>query len=438
MALQYRIIVSIGAILFLTLLSGMALLSLHARNEVLLEVRTAFRGAELNVRDTLQSDIQHTVTLRQVVASFQGQRHVQAALVNEKGKIIAQSQIAPLEDPAPGWFARLMAPATFRTRIPISLPQYPCVVVLTSDPRSEIADVWRQARDTFLITLLFCVATMAILLVAVHAALRFFRKIEAGLLAISGGQYRTRLETSGPPEFAGLARGFNHMASQLDTFSRANRQLYGQLQSVQEEERASIARDLHDEVGPYLFALQVDAKAVERIGTAEATHLGQSIREVVTHIQTHVQAIVRQLRPSSQLEFGLASAVEDIATFWRRRHPEILFDVSVSLPDRLPANYAEAIFRIVQESTNNAVRHGKPSHIEVDIHADAGQLLVTVSDDGHGGLPSSEPSTTLGRAGIAGMRERVRALEGQFSIESTRRGTRILVSIPLEMAGQAA
>ncbi len=143
MSLQFRVLGSIAALLVLALLCGGTLLSLHARSVVEIEVRTAFQGAENSVRDTLESDVQHTVTLRQVVSSFEGQRHVRAALVNEKGKVIVGSEIGRLEDPAPRWFARLMTPPHMSARFNINLPQYPCVVELDSDPRSEIADAWK-------------------------------------------------------------------------------------------------------------------------------------------------------------------------------------------------------------------------------------------------------------------------------------------------------
>src|SRR5262249_31571367 len=197
-------------------------------------------------RDTLQSDVEHTVTLRQVVASFQGQRHVRAALVNESGKIIVQSDSATIAQPAPAWFARTIAPPRFSVRIPISLPQYPCVVVLTSDPRAEVAEVWNNARDAFVIMALFCFVTVGVVSLATIAASRFLRKIQVGLLSIAEGSYDARLDTAGPPEFASLARGYNHMARQLSAFSRSNRQLYAQLRDTQEDERGSIARDLHD------------------------------------------------------------------------------------------------------------------------------------------------------------------------------------------------
>lgn len=438
MSLQLRIIGSIAALLLLTLLAGAVLLSLHARDGVRREVQTAFRGAQTSVADTLKSDVQHTVTMRQVVASFQGQRHVRAALINEKGAVIVQSEIAPVENPAPDWFARTMTPPTYTARIPIALRGFPCTVLLTSDPRSEIADVWHHARDSFRIMLLFCLATMVVAALAINAALRFLRKFETGLLAISQGQYDTRLGIEGPPEFARLARDFNHMAGQLDALSRANRQLYTQLQNVQEEERASIARDLHDEVGPYLFAIQVDAKAVAALDHGEAHGLGASIRETVGHIQHHVQALIRQLRPVSQLEFGLKAAIGDVVAFWKRRHPGIAFRMDAPIPDHLPATCEEAAFRIVQESISNAVRHGAPSHIAITLRAKDGELLVMVEDDGKGGAPKPDGVASLGGAGVAGMRERIAALEGRFAIERSAGGTKVSATLPLEPAREPA
>jgi two-component system, NarL family, sensor histidine kinase UhpB len=416
MSLKFRVLGSIAALLILALCAGAILLSVHAHALVDLEVRTAFNGSVKSVRDTLRSDVEHTVTLREVVSSFQGQRHVRAALVNENGKVIVQSQIGRLANPAPAWFRHLMKPQTLTARIPISLPGFPCVVVLTSDPSSEMAEVWGHVWDAFVIMLLFCAATMAVVSLAVGAALRFFGRFREGLLAISDSRYDTRLEVKGPPEFSQLAQGFNHMALQLSQFSRANRQLYAQLQSVQEEERAGIARDLHDEVGPYLFALQVDAKAVGKIGTPEAQRLGASVREAVVHIQRQVRDILRQLRPVTQLEFGLEPAIGDLAAFWTRRNPQIRFELNIDLPVAPGRAQEEAAYRIVQESISNAVRHGRPDVIQVDIRSDAERLSVIVQDDGGGIQASDGESVSLGQAGIAGMRERVLALKGTLDI----------------------
>jgi two-component system sensor histidine kinase UhpB len=439
MSLKFRVLGSIAALLLLSLLSGAVLLSVHARSLVDLEIRAAFNGAEQSVRDTLRSDVEHTVTLREVVASFQGQRHVRAALVNESGKVIVQSEIAPLVDPAPAWFARIIAPRSLTSRIPITLPGYPCTVVLTSDPRSELAEVWGHVRDAFVIMLLFCASTMVVVSLAVGAGLKFLERFQAGLQAISGSRYDARLEMGGPPEFARLAHGFNHMASRLAHFSRSNSQLYAQLQTAQEEERAEIARDLHDEVGPYLFALQVDAKAIAKMGTPENVRLGASVRESVMHIQRHVRDILRQLRPVTQLEFGLEAAMGDLTAFWGRRNPKIRFALDIDLPVPPGRRQEEAAYRVVQEAVSNAVRHGQPDRIEIVVRADDGRLTVLVEDNGGGFKGNNRDTMSLGKSGIAGMRQRVLALGGELDITNLAgRGVRLTAAFPRSLAHEPA
>lgn len=431
MSLQFRVLGSIAALLVLALLCGGTLLSLHARSVVEIEVRTAFLGAENTVRDTLESDVQHTVTLRQVVSSFEGQRHVRAALVNEKGKVIVSSEIGRLADPAPPWFARLMTPPHMSARFNINLPQYPCVVELDSDPRSEIADAWKHARDTFVTMLIFCGATMAAVSLTVAYALRFFRRFLAGLLTVSDGGYGTRLDPSGPPEFAGLARGFNHMAARLEAFSQSNQRLQRQIMSIQEEERAGIARDLHDEVGPYLFAIQVDANAVAKSADPDARALGGAIRQAALHVQQHVKEILRQLRPVSSLDFGLETAINDLVAFWARRHPAIRFERMIAANAQLDRAGEDAAYRIVQESLSNAVRHGEPKLIRIAATADQEQLLLSIEDDGGGLKANSQNDLSLGHMGLAGMEERVRALGGRLIVEERAGGgVRIHATLP--------
>ncbi len=441
--LQLRILGAIALLLVLVLLCGATLLLLHARTAAEIEVRTAFQGAEKSVRDTLKSDVEHTVTLRQVVASFEGQRHVRAALVNESGKVIVKSEIGHLVDPAPAWFARLLHLPQISSAIPINLPQYPCVVRLTSDPRSELAEVWTHARDAFLTMLLLCGATMAAVSAAVAYALRFLRRFQTGLMAISDGSYDARIDQRGPPEFAALARGFNHMAARLAALSESNRRLERQIQTVQEEERAGIARDLHDEVGPYVFAIQVDANALAKSAEPQTRELAGAIRDAAFHIQRHVKDILRQLRSVNGLDFGLETAIADLAAFWSRRHPQVRIVRAIAPGPELDSRIQEAAFRIVQEGLSNAMRHGAPKLVRISVTDEKDRLLVSVEDDGGGsggsGASSATQAPSLGHLGLVGMEERVRALGGRLRIEDIAgRGMCISASLPKARAREPA
>lgn len=438
MSLQTRVLGSIAVLLVVALLCGGAVLSLDARSIAAIEVSAAFTAAESSVRDTLKSDVEHTVTLRQVVASFEGQRHVRAALVNEKGQVIVKSDIGQLPSPAPHWFARLILPPSMSARIPIDLPQYRCVVQLTSDPSSELADVWAHARDAFLTMLLFCAATMLLVSLAVAYVSRFLHRFHLGILEVSEEGYDTRLGQRGPPEFVALTKGFNHMAARLASFSENNRRLQLQIQSVQEEERAGIARDLHDEVGPYLFAIQVDAKALAESDEKVVQDLGSTIRDAAFHIQRHVREILRQLKPLSSLEFGLETAIADLIAFWSRRRPTTRFEykITVSLP--LDRSVEEVTYRIVQESVSNAVRHGEPKLIDITIAEEGDELLVSVEDDGGGLEDDAHVKWGLGHFGLAGMKERVKELRGHFWIEDLEHGVRVQARLPRALRYETA
>jgi two-component system sensor histidine kinase UhpB len=431
MSLQLRLLGSIFGLLILALLSGGGLLILHARDEVNVEVTTAFHGAEHTVRDTLKSDVEHTVTLRQVVASFEGQRHVRAALVSEKGKVLVHSNIRHLMDPAPAWFAKLITPRPMASSIRINLAKFPCTFELQSDADSEIADVWARARDAFVVMLIFCVGTMAFVALVAAYAVRFFRRLQSGLLAVSEGHYDARLDTRGPPEFTALTRDFNHMIDRLASFSDRNRRLQQQVRDIQDEERAGIARDLHDEVGPYLFAIQVDAKKIANLPHPQAGELGAGVRDAVLHVQRHVKDILRQLRPGTSLDFGLEAAVDDLIKFWSRRHPDIAFERVIALHSGTDPRREETAYRVVQESVSNAVRHGHAKHIKIAITDDRADLHVSVEDDG-GGLKSEVTAgMNLGHIGLAGMEERVSALRGEFRVEDLGgKGLRVRARLP--------
>ena len=224
MSLKLRLLLSIGVSLLLALFLGGAALTLSARAAVRDEVRAAFQGARDEVRDTLIGDVQHTVTMRQVIAAFDGQRHVRAALLNEENNVIVASKLAPVRQEAPAWFAALIAPPVLTARIAIPLQGFPCILVLTSDSANETGEVWQLARDAFIAMVLFSAITLLFVWLITGRSLRFFRTFQSGLRTIAAGDYDARLGAGGSPEFDALAGGFNHMAARLSSYrQRATR-----------------------------------------------------------------------------------------------------------------------------------------------------------------------------------------------------------------------
>ncbi len=434
MSLRARLVASIALILLAALALGAMVLGWRATNSVQVEMRAALAGAD----DVVQEALAHQAKpdpafLSALVAGFNGQRHVRATLVSPP--VTLRSRLAVPGDIAPLWFDALIRARSETLRIPLANG----VLVLQTDPTNEIAEVWRQAGDAFAIMLLFCGATFVAIYLIVGRSLRFLSTFNAALQEVSDGHYEASLPERGPPEFASLARGFNDMARRLRIYQGKNRELQEQVLTLQEEERAEVARDLHDEVGPYLFAIRVDADALPQLAetrdAAGITERATAIREAVAHIQKHIKAILRQLRPAGVLDFGLQAALDDLIAFWSRRHPDTRFDIAVAIEGiGIDRRTEDVAYRIVQESISNAVRHGRPGRIDVTIAPLAPHgLSIVVADDGSGFR--SNPSHR--GSGIAGMAERVRALHGSFDVTNGPDGRGVRVAARLPVRAQA-
>jgi len=213
-----------------------------------------------------------------------------------------------------------------------------------------------------------------------------------------------------------------------------NRRLTQLIQTRLEEERRSIARELHDELGQCVTAIKTIGTAIaNRTQTAspEIHRSARTIVEVATHIYDVVHGIIRQLRPSALDNLGLQEALEDMVNTWRERHPEIACELKL-IGDL--ANLGEAInitaFRLVQECLTNVLRHADATRAEIEIRRDGGMIELSVTDDGKGLAEASESETA--RFGLMGLRERVQALDGEFRLESrSGEGLRVTAAIPV-------
>jgi protein-histidine pros-kinase len=143
-----------------------------------------------------------------------------------------------------------------------------------------------------------------------------------------------------------------------------------------------------------------------------------------------LQGILLQLRPVGLEEFGLQAALGELVGGWRRRQPECRFELEVDGDiDALPDALRTGLYRIVQESLTNALRHGHPRRVVVDVRADAAGCRLQVDDDGAG----REGPTAGSGLGVLGMHERVEALGGRFAlVPLLPRGMRVAADFPAE------
>jgi two-component system sensor histidine kinase UhpB len=375
---------------------------------------------------------------RRLVRVFDGNRHVRAELIDASGTPAEASRPLMPDAVVPRWFLWAVDPRL--TPVTAALPAAAGGgrIELTAVADNEASEVWNQYGDDGVTLAAFCLLTSLLIMLVVGRGLRPLASLSAALGRIGAGDYAVRLPPAGAPELARLADGFNRMAEALAAMHRQNQLLREQLLTLQDEERAELARDLHDEIGPYLFCVNISAATIdELLGSERVADIPaqlRDIREAVGHMQRQVSATLRRLRPPRALEFGLDQAIADVVAFWSARHDAIAFRASIGADlDGADETVRDAVYRVVREGLSNAVRHGRPSAIDIVVAREGEAIVTRVSDDGG---PAGAPAG-LG-FGLAGMRERVAMLGGSLIAGPRADGRGWLVAARLPCRGVIA
>ena len=443
MTLRRRLISLIALVLLLSLAIGSLLAYWQAIRKIEIEMTSAIEAGESTVREAMTALSEISSPERQVahlVSSFNDERHIRALLINPSGETVRASRVRAPADPAPPWLYRVLAGAPHELTIPLAGKLAALgAIKLETDPRNEVAEVWDDATLKFNLIAGFFAVVLALVHWSLGKALRPLEDLSVALARVGRGDYAAHVPETGPAELAAIYKEFNRMALTLAGAEDQNRRLNEQLSTVQEEERADIARDLHDEIGPFLFAVDVDAATIpqflERGTKADVSERAGAIRQSVAHMQGHLRSILTRLRPAMLLDLGLGPAVEQLMAFWRMRRPELRIDADVT-GESFGTKLDEAVFRTMQEALSNAVRHGNPSHIIVAAKPDAaGRLVVTISDNGTGLAGQGQSGF-----GLAGMRERIAALGGSLAVANNADGgvtVRAELPLPKGASGSA-
>jgi two-component system, NarL family, sensor histidine kinase UhpB len=417
MSLRLRLIGQVCIALVLSLTLGSAAAWLNATRSVRNEMRSALlvgRQTIENGIERLQNASDPSRALDDLVASFAGNRHLRVRFIGDPMAVTGPVVERPAFGTIPGWFVRAIGVEPVTDRVPVVLGEHPLgTIVIETDPHNEILEVWNEFADSLVAPAVFCLLTILLIHVFVGRALRPLEGLAAAMTQVGEGRYRTRIAGRLAPELAQLRDSFNRMTARLAAADAENRRLHEQLLSLQEEERSDLARDLHDEVSPFLFAINIDAATASRLlsewRAAEARRHVQSIVEAVRHMQRQVRSMLGRLRPIGLAEFGLREAIENMIAFWRRRRPEICYEATIAPEcDELGGLMEATICRVVQECLSNAVRHAEAKKITVSIAREREEVRVEVIDDGRGMPECGKPGY-----GLVGIGERVRAMGGR-------------------------
>ena len=170
----------------------------------------------------------------------------------------------------PAWFVALVHPEKTAVNVPISIHGRPEQLVITSHPNDEINEIWDGIVTQLQVGSAIAVALFLITMMVVSRALAPIEQLSRAMTNIAAGGYDTRVRPGGSPELAAICTKLNHLAATLGDAVEERRQLAERAVSLQDAERKEIAQELHDEFGPYLFALRAHVSSLIRFAGGSA------------------------------------------------------------------------------------------------------------------------------------------------------------------------
>jgi signal transduction histidine kinase len=223
-----------------------------------------------------------------------------------------------------------------------------------------------------------------------------------------------------------LAETFaSRAAVAVELSERVERDALRRIVAAQELERQRLARELHDETGQVLTSILLGLRQLQG---ADAESVAQ-LRELVVATLQDVRRLAVELRPKVLDDFGLVPALERLTgAFADQTGIDVDLEAG-AVSERLPPEVETAIYRIVQESLTNVVKHSHAQRVSVLLTRGNGRIKAVIEDDGTGFDPSAAGTDGIG---LIGMRERIELLDGTLAVESSKTsGTTVAIEVPV-------
>jgi two-component system, NarL family, sensor histidine kinase UhpB len=432
LSLRARLFLPLGVLFLTALLIGSSALEIFSPAQFVYENEPE-REAALAVAKALNDSLQASVNPRQTLDAFAASLGTTAVIQfhpadgNERPPTVRTASAG-----VPKWFVDLLTIPDLGSAHPISIGgRHVGDIVFLPNISADIFEKWIGFLAITLSAAVLMSASAGFAYFTAGAVLHPLLELGNGLSRMRSERYGDAIPVTGPPEIRRSCVQANELASMLSRLSDDNRKLLHKIVSLQDDERQRLARDLHDELGPLLFAIRANSIVLLETVPLENVEMERPLQimlQTVEALQLANRRILEGLHPLYLNELGLSSILQSLLKNIRSQAPdlEITSHIDPGLND-VDSLLSQTVYRVLQEGMTNVLRHAEAKSIDIGAEIRDGEIILEVIDDGVG-IP---PDISFGR-GLAGMRERVRALSG--SLELFRKGARTIVRCRLPLS----
>ena len=432
LSLQERLLLPMAVVIVALLLLGGLALQIFSPNQFEYENEQQVRSTR-TIAAALNAALATSHNPEQTLDAFASGLGTSEAIKFFSSRAVAHRPSARVQgSDVPDWFTSVLTIPALGAAYPIKIGAAQVGdIVIEPDLTADIFEKWIGLLAIVSCSVLLILLAAFNAYVTTGAAIRPLEQLGAGLTRMRNGDYDTAIALAGSPEIRKSCEEANQLAATLKRLSRNNQELMRKLVSVQDDERSELARELHDEMGPLLFAIRANATALSdpsAEGESQPGSPAQAILAATEALQQANRRILEGLSPLYVAELGLSESVQTLLRTARSQAPglELRSRLDPRLDD-LDSLLSQTTYRVIQEGVTNVLRHAQASTIDISAALDGSQVAIEISDDGVG-IPSEQP---FGR-GLTGMHERVRALNGTFELRREKDRTVVRCLLPFE------
>ena len=425
MSLKTKLIIYINSLLLIATLVGLVTILLVTQKNVREEVLSTMTLAEFAIDQGVKKNPDFYLFQRENkelgISELSEIRHLRIQFFNDKD-ILLEETLNTIDEikPPPYWFIYLiekLSEKIYFSKINIEQRgKMTGYILIKPEPIYEYAEIWQQIKVGLWIIGTFLILMNVIVLILFSHMIKPINKIIDGFEKLEAGNYKSKIKKSNIFELDIIGSKFNSMTNKLQQSNNKIHQLSQNLINVQEQEKSELARDLHDELGQSLTALQAEAASISK--SKKKSSRDEAILNVIQlskNMMLSTREIIKKLNLGLVEELGLESALVELFENWKRRFKDVKFEYKIDdkVFKKITKQKAAHLYRIFQEALTNIAKHSAPKNIKISINSigPKGKIWILISNDGI--KTNLDNQDGLGLIGIA---ERVEQINGSLEV----------------------
>jgi len=351
-------------------------------------------------------------------------RHLQIQFFDNDDKLIDSSQPNIDEkNRTPKWIEKIMT--ALLTTIPSEVIQIDSrgkslgYILINPDPAYEINEIWQQVKSGLIVILIFFIFINLVIYIVFFHTLQPINELLDGFKKLENENYKVRINKTNISELNNIGQKFNNTVRKIKETNTRVHKLSQDLINIQEQEKRQLARNLHDELGQSLTAIQAEAASIKNSQKNKTNLIAvENIISLSKSMMFSTRELIKKLSLGILDEVGIKIAMDDLVMSWSKRNPNIKmkYDFDQAALQKLSKETHQHLYRIVQEALTNISKHATPSNVSVLIKSLlSGEVKIEIINDGI--VKKAKSSSGMG---LSGIRERVTQMKGQIKTSSSK------------------